>query len=433
MQRMALKKLPVAIALHAGQAAALLWLAMRSDFCCDAYYYLLTGRNLLAEGLRYHDDFAGYRSYFVPLVLGLLDKLPLPAMRASGQAIPGALALAFVAVSALSSAWVLRRESLGRYLVFALPLLFNPFLLGHVVAPLQESIFMLAWVPLLFVLLAVRERSVYATLGLVVLLGALAFTIRGSFAWVAAPLALFLALEVRRSPAPWRAASRARLAAIALAASVPLVAPQCYIMQQKFGTPDPYPMRWIVNQQEFFGVELFKYATMKDGDGWRGLRYITPWATLPMERKTGDFYIQNKGPGVFLVLTHVWSGLHYDVLTTYIRKPQVRILNPWIVLSSFIVAFGLLGLVRGLREPGERSRAVLLAAAFILSCGYTAFVGVEARFGIIGFAALSLASASLLSSGPGRAAARESLPIACAYVALCLAFNAMLTYSTREY
>jgi len=420
------------VALHVAQAAFLFWIAWRGDFCCDAYYYLHTGQRLLREGIAYHDDFAGYRSYLVPLVFGLLDLIPAPSMRGSGQSIPFTLGAAFVAASVAASLHVLRRESAGRYLTFAIPVLFNPFLLAHVPAPLQESVVMIACVPLLFVLLAVRERSPYATVGLAALVVSLAFTIRGSMAWLALPLAIFVALEARRAPARWREASKAKLAALAAGVFVALIAPQSLIMAQKLGTLDPYPRRWIVDQQAMFGVEMFKYATLKHEGKWKGLRFHTPYDSLPLEKKTFAFYRENTGPAVLLVVTHVWAGLHYDVLTTYVKMSDLKILNVWIVLSSLVVAWGILGLLRYCRDPAERSRGMLLASMLVLSCGYTAFAGVEARFGMLGFLALSLGAAQLFSSPGGRTVVRSSLPLALAYAVLCLAFNGLLLYTTPE-
>jgi hypothetical protein len=48
----------VLLPLHALQLALLLGLAYGAVFCCDAYYYIGTGRLLWSEGLVYGDDFA---------------------------------------------------------------------------------------------------------------------------------------------------------------------------------------------------------------------------------------------------------------------------------------------------------------------------------------------------------------------------------------
>ena len=423
----------VLLPLHALQLAILLWLAYRGIFCCDASYYMHAGQRLVEQGLGYQDDFSGYRSYFVPLVFGLLQKIPMFALGESHESLPVTLSIVFTLVSFATSLYVVRQEGVRRWLTFAIPAFFNPFLLGHVIAPLQESVLMIVVVPLLVVLLAVRQRSPVATFALAVLTASLAFIIRGSMLWIAAPVAIFVALEMRRNRETWRAAPRLLLAAILVAIPLVLVAPQSWQMQQRFGTLDPYPNRkGIVEMQTFFGISMFKLTTMLYEGKWTQLRALTPFDALPIPEKTKlSWYAENKGPAVFLVIAHIWSGLHYDVLTTYVKFRAFRILNPWIVLSSFVVAYGLMGLVAAYRRL-ETSRAAMLSALFAFSCLYTAFVGVESRFGIFGFLALSVGAAVLASSPEGRAQMKSTFPLALAYVLLCLVFNAMLIYAAPE-
>ncbi|HET7731448.1 MAG TPA: hypothetical protein VFK48_15600 [Usitatibacter sp.] len=424
---------PALLGLHSAQLAFLLWLAWRTPFCCDAYYYMHMGVRLLDQGLFAADDFAGYRSYFVPLVFGLLQWLPAPKMPGQGESLPFTLSVAFTVISFLASRFILRRETRGRYLTFALPTLFNPFLLAHVPFPLQESVLMLLVVPVVVVMLAVRDRSPQTTLALAVLIASLAFIIRGSTAWLALPAAIFLALEIRRDAAAWRAAPRARLAALAVAIPLLLVAPQSAVMQGKFGTLNPYPKRDVLESQIFYGISMFKMTTMYHEGKWKQLRADTPWNPLPLEQKIRiAFYRENLGPAVFLVVAHVWAGLHYDVLTTYVKFEQLRILSPWILLSALVVAYGLVGMLRWLRAPGERSRALFAATTLALSCGYTAILGVEQRFGMLGFLALSLAAGQLAATREGRALMLRGAPLAVAYALLCLAFNAMLLYASPE-
>jgi hypothetical protein len=114
-----------------------------------------------------------------------------------------------------------------------------------------------------------------------------------------------------------------------------------------------------------------------------------------------------------------------------VKFRQFKILNPWIVLSSFVVAYGLLGF--GMYWRLEPSRGAMLAAMFALSCLYTAFVGVEARFGLYGFLALSVVGAQLAASPDGRARMRAAFPLALAYVLLCVVFNSVLLYATPEF
>ncbi len=423
----------VLVPLHALQLVALLWLAHRAAFCCDAYYYIALGRAIFEQGLVYEpDQFAGYRSYFVPLVFGLLEKIPAPAMAVSGEKLPFTLSAAFTLASFAASVHIVRREGMARWLAFAAPVFFNPFLLAQVPYPLQESALMLTVAPLVVVLLAVRERSPLATFALAVAAGALALTIRGSIGWLILPLAVFVILEARRSPAQWRAAAKTKLAAIAVIVPVLLLAPQSYVMEKKFGTLHPYPSVDTL-AQVFYGIEMFKVATVLRDGQWTQVRFLTPASKLPIHEKiTFGFYAKYPGTGLMIVGAHVWAGLHYDALAPYVRFERLRVLNPWIVLSSLVVALGLIGLAFAFRAPADRSRAAFLAATLFFSCLYTAFVGVEARFGIFGFLALSIAAAWLASTPDGRALMRRALPLVLAYVLLCVVFNAMLLYSAPE-
>jgi hypothetical protein len=420
------------LGLHAAQLAFLLWIAATTGFCCDADYFLRAGAGLMRDGLFFQNDFAGYRAYLVPLVFGLLQQLPGPAMPASGEVLPFWLAISFTLLSLAASRYILAREGRRRYLVFALPTLFNPFLLAHVTTPLQDGVLVLLLTPLIAMLLAVRVRTPYATIGLAVLAASLAYVIRGSMPWVAVALAIFVALEIRRDPAMWRAASRPALAAIALAIPVVLLAPQSATMYRQFGTLHPYPDASMLQAQVQFGIELLRYGTVLHQGEWKAMRSLSPFTTRPVEQKKLGFYRAEPGAGALLVLGHVWAGLHYDVLTTYFRFEQLAIVSAWMPLSAFVVAYGVLGLAHGWKEPQERSRTAFLAALFFLSCAYTAFIGVEIRHGLLGFLALSVAAARLAAGPDGRDLMRATFPLAAAYALLCIAFNAMLLYAVPE-
>ncbi len=420
------RPLAVILALHALQGAFLLWLALDAVFCCDALYYLHVGQGMLAEGLLYEHHFEGYRSYLVPIMVASLDALPLPAASASGSSYPLAAGLVFWLISLGCSLLILRQESLGRYLVFALPTLFNPFVLAHIPAPLQESAFVLLCVPLLVLLVAVKRSSANRTLGLALLIFTLAYVIRGSFVWLLAPLALFVLFEAIRSGTRWQQARLAPLLLVGLLATVPLLAPQSWTMYQKFSSIDPYPSTAVMDFQIEMGVANLKYGTLAIGDQWTGMWYRSPFAELPVEERTLGFYFRHPGPGLLMMGSHVWSGLHYDVLTTYVRVEELRIASPWLVLSSLIVAFGIVGLIQGWRSRVEPELDLLLTLMVLLSCAYTAFIATEARFGLIGFIALSIAAARPMAWPAGRRAMLDVAPLALIYALACLLFNGLL-------
>jgi hypothetical protein len=421
----------VVLALHAVQAVFLIWLALDAVFCCDALYYLHVGQGMLAEGLLYDHHFEGYRSYLVPLLSALIDGLPLPAANASGSSYPLAASLVFWLISLACSLQILKHESLGRYLVFALPTLLNPFVLAHIPAPLQESAFVLLCVPLLVLLVAVQKSSATRTLGLALLIFTLAYVIRGSFIWLLVPLASFVLFEAIRSGSRWQRAKLAPLLLVGLLATVPLLAPQSWTMYQKFPSIHPYPSTAVMDFQIEMGVANLKYGTLKMDDHWTGMWYLSPYAYRPAEERTLGFYVRNPGPGLLLIGSHVWSGLHYDVLTTYVRVEELRIASPWLVLSSLIVAFGIIGLVQGWRSRAEPELDLLLTLMVLLSCAYTAFIATEARFGLVGFVALSIAAARSTAWPEGRRAMLNAAPLALIYALACLLFNGLLLQTVR--
>lgn len=416
----------VAAALHAVQFAILLSLALRAEFCCDATHNLILSGQLLSSGLLYDDPYAGYRSYFVPLLYALLDAVPQPFATKSGHAFPVVAAVAFTAVSIVASVVALRRESLTRYLAFALPTLFNPFVLALVPYPIQESAIVLLCVPLFFLIVCDTRPEAGRTLFLALLLGALAYIIRSSLFWLLLPLAIVVALDLARAPRAGiarRVASRAALAGIA---ALVLFAPQVYIAYAKFGSLNPYPATAVVDAQIGWGIEMLKYATIFDGETWSGLRYASPYAALPVGQKSIGFYLTNPDAGLFLGLSHVWAGLNYDALTPYVARGDLHALTPWLVLSALTVAFGVAGLYRMIASAFDRRAGVLLVAVLVMSCAYTFFSAAEARFGMWGFMALSIGAAHLASSREGRSRAGAIAPSALAYVLSAFLINASL-------
>lgn len=412
------------------QLGFLLWLASRARFCCDAYYYLEMAGRLWRDGLLFEDTaYAGYRSYFVPLVHGLLNRFPVSSSDATESAFPLAAALLFWLVSCGISMYVLRRESWRRYLTFALPTLFNPFLLGFVPYPIQESALVIFCVPLFFVLLCVRNHSFSTKVFVGMLCATLAYVIRSSLLWVYLPVLLFLLLA---GVAWYRAGGRERVLRIvllALLAVIVPVAPQSYVAQAKFGTLNPYPSKAVLDSQMIWGVEMLKYATVRTNGNWGGLSYASPYKDLPAEQKGLSLYWSRPDAGLVLALSHVWAGLHYDVLTVYLDRAELHVLSPWLMLSSLVVFFGLSGLWNAFRRGNERGVTVCLGTMLLVSCAYTSVVATEARFGLWGFLALSISASQLFAAAEGRRIALMLAPASLAYALLCIAFNALLLHS----
>jgi len=171
--------------------------------------------------------------------------------------------------------------------------------------------------------------------------------------------------------------------------SIALIWPQCYISWQKFGTLNPLSQTAVGQSQIAYGVEMLHFsATFTEGK-FSPFTIWSPYHELPLSEQNSAFYLNHPKEGLFLVTTHVWSGLHYVAVVPYIPEADISIVNLWLLGSAVIVCFGALGLPR-LFVPGERGAALMLAGLTILSCVYTAFVATENRFGLIGFAALVL-------------------------------------------
>ena len=418
----------VLFAAHALQLAFLLWIAAHAKVCCDVTdYYIPAGRSIIHDGLLWQDPYAGYRFYFVPMVFGLLEEMLGAFGRSASivESMPFALAGMLCLMSLLASSYIACREGMRRWAMFAIPLLFNPFVLAVVPYALQESVVVIFCMPLLFVLLARRQQDFRWTCIVAGLFASIVFVARSSLVWVALPALLFVACQ--SSGRNFRTILQG--AALAFVVSIALIWPQCYISWQKFGTLNPLSQTAVGQSQIAYGVEMLHFsATFTEGK-FSPFTIWSPYHELPLSEQNSAFYLNHPKEGLFLVITHVWSGLHYVAVVPYIPEADISIVNLWLLGSAVIVCFGALGLPR-LFVPGERGAALMLAGLTILSCVYTAFVATENRFGLIGFAALSVAGWQLVTNPDERGFCLRALPLVIVYAALCVAFNALLLYRT---
>ncbi len=416
----------VLLVAHALQLAYLLWIAAHAKSCCDAtVYYIPAGRSIIHDGLLWQDPYAGYRFYFVPMVFGLLEEILDAFGRGASivESLPFALAGMLCLTSLLASIYIARREGMRRWAMFAVPLLLNPFVLAIVPYPLQESVVVIFGMPLLFLLLARQQEDFRWTCIIAGLFAGIVFVARSSLLWIALPTLLFVAYKsAQRS-------SRTILqgAALAIVVSTALVWPQCYISWEKFGTLNPLSQTAVGEDQIAYGVEVLHNSASYSGEAFA---VWSPYRELPVSEKNLAFYLNHPKEGLFLAITHVWSGLHYVAVIPYISEADVSIVNLWLLGSAFVVCFGVLGLPRLFKQPGERGAALFLAATTVLSCAYTAFVATESRFGLVGFAALSVAAWQLAMDPNERGFCLRVLPLVVVYAALCIALNALLLYQT---
>ncbi len=423
---------PVCVLLLAAQAAFLGYLAATANFTGDGGYYMSMAGKLWTEGLLHDDPYLGYRSYFVPLWIALVSHLPGAGFFVANPALHFGInqsALFFLLTAALVCA-ARRKELLRQSLPYFAATMFNPFLLAYVAMPLQESALVFFVVPMLLLVCTPGWVSASTRIALVVLIAFFAYVIRSSLAWVAVPAIAYLLCAAHASRPRWTQHWRPVLHACI--AGVLLLVPHWYVVvnaRDRIAT-GAAAHHDLLQTQVAWGIRAFKYGTLLDEQESRGVWFHSPYRHADAPHDIG-FYARHPLQGAVLVAGHVYSGLHYDVLLPYFRRADIRRVSGWLVLSSLTVFYGVYGLVESVRRR-RSTRAedgVLLTGLVLLSCGYTAFVATEARFGILGFTALSIAACAVVAHDGSRARAIALLPWALAYAVLAWVVNAWLLMS----
>ncbi len=413
---------------HALQVLILAWIAAHAHFCCDASnYYLPGGRSLLRDGLLWKDDYAGYRFYFTPLVFGVIESALDPFVQSPAQlngAVPFALAACFSLSTLLASCYVLKNDGIARWTKYSVPFFLNPLVLSIVPYPLQESVFCIFAVPFFFLFLAhdFRRFSFFCAAG--GLLVAITLVSRPPLVWVAIPVLMSIGFSAWRRK--YSARTYASGALIFAALVLALFAPQAFVNWNTFGTFFPVASETVGNIQISFGVDMLRYGTVDTGAGFIPFPTPSPYNNYPQSEKTIDFYSIHPLAGLFLVLAHMWSSLHFISFNPYSNISELGVATPALLLSSTITACGLLGLFHMLRQRGNSSLAKFLLATLFLSCAANAFTATEARFGLLGFLSLSIGAWQLLLDTDVRKLAIRASPLIVAYVALCVLLNASL-------
>jgi len=413
------------IALHLWLLAWLIFAAGTSRYCCDATYYLATSERLLQDGLYYADDYAGYRSYLVPLVIGVLRRLFNGLMVEHAYHIQYSLAVGYVVIVFLCALRITKREGLRRYFTIGFPIAFNPAVLGVVIFPMQEAVAALSCIPILMLLLCSRAPLSYSRVALALLFVVTAYLIRSSWIWLVLPIGVLLAIDWLSLRREGKSLQGRRWPVYAAAlACVAMLVPQVLIAQKEFGSWNPYPVSKMATNQIVYGIDMFRYSTVIDGPRRGGLPSSTPFKDQP--DKSIGFYADHPAAGAILVLGHIWAGLHYDAFIVYVPDASLGPITAPLVLSSLVTALGLLGLVSWRR--GDRAVRAFLVVGVMGSCAYTALAATEARFGLWGFLCVSIAAAHLLAEKKGRLRAFLAAPVLLAYVLASIEINALLYF-----
>ncbi len=418
---------PAYLFLLAAQAACLWYFAATANFTGDAGYYLSMAGQLWTEGLLHDDPYVGYRSYFVPLWIALVSHLPGAKSFVADPAFhfgTNQSALFFLLTMGLMVA-AHRREILGRALPYFVSTMFNPFLLAYVAMPLQESVLVFFIAPMLLLVCTPGFVSASARVALVVLIGFLAFIIRSSLLWIVVPVVGYLFWTALAARPQW--ARHWKPALLAGIAGVLLLLPHWYVVANSRHRIEAgaVAQHSLLDAQIAWGIRAYKYGTLLEGRETRGVWFHSPFKDAAPPHDLA-FYARHPLRGAVLVAGHVYSGLHYDVPRPYFSRSEVHIVSIWLVISSLTVFYGIFALVESLRKrlPMPDETRVLLTSLVILSCGYTAFIATEARFGLLGFCALSIAACVAWTHDATRARAIRLMPLAAGYVVMALLVNA---------
>ena len=417
------------------QLAFLLWAAraavpqaLNCEVCDTAYYYS-SAAEIAKSGLLFTNPYDGYRSYFVPLVIAAVQQLSATA-GFDGNPVERytyGISILFWLASTGLTWWLSSRVSAPTLLGTTAATLLNPFLLVYVPFALQEGVLMVCCLPLLFVWVGAKNLEPARRAVLVMMMALFAYIIRSSLVWWLLPAAFYAGWVVwpqRRQPRRWLPA----LAAVIVAGCL-LIGPQIYISDQKSGSYNPYPSTTLLSQQIAWGITLLKFATVEDEGHWRGLTFFSPYVAEPEEDKTAHFYLDHPARAAFLMFSHAYAGFHYDQIKPYWRLDRARPLTIWLILSSAIVFLGVVRMTEIVRSRTLDADGAFAMATLGLCVGSLLFVAAESRFGIIGFAMLSILVADWLASRPSRAQWPLLAPGLLMYLALSFLFNTMLLQS----
>jgi hypothetical protein len=198
-----------------------------------------------------------------------------------------------------------------------------------------------------------------------------------------------------------------------------------------YGSLWPYHSANIQADQLQWGTRMYRYSTEKLNGNWQGIQYQVPVdqrtsaSSLPAAVLAGDWRALPP------ILNHMAVGLIHDSPGPYVASASALSKRCWAFVSTLVVCLGGFGMVILMRDRSKRTACVATVTLLALSLLYTAFVATEARFGILGFAPLTIAGSAFLTApfslGKKMLLALSALPI----YALVLQWLAWLD-STRQ-
>ena len=396
---------------------------------CDTAYYFTSAEEFAKSGLLFANPYDGYRSYFVPAFISAVQKITAPVGAGLDPVAryTYGISVLFWLISAALMWWLEKHVDTLTLVVATVTTLLNPFLLVYVPYALQEGVLLACCLPLLFVWIGAKHFSLPQRAMLVLMMALIAYIIRSSLVWWLLPAILYAAWLV------WPLRGRRRFwltsAASVVLAGALLIGPQVYISHKKADSYNPYPSTTLLSQQIAWGITLLKFATVEDEGHWRGLTYFSPFVAEPEENKTARFYLDHPMRALFLMISHAYAGFHYDQIAPYWELARARPLTIWLLLSSTIVFIGAVRLSTiFLSGKVDADSAFAMATIALCTCSLL-FVATESRFGVLGFAMLSIKFAEYLASRPSRPHWYWLGPGLILYLALSYLFNSMLLQS----
>lgn len=364
------------------------------EYCCDAGYYLETGKLLRNDGLLAAYPYAGHRSYLASMLSYYIHALPFADWLGNVLSISD---MQRYGVNAVIVFWLLTNCVLVRLvqrqilaLVAASALVWcNPILLAHLVVPMQESAILMVFLPV-FLLLLVGDLARYR-LPLCVLLSVYAYMVRESYAFIALPLMLLAIVPMLGVWTDGVRPAQSKLAlCVALLISIGLVAPQSWRNHSLHGDLAPYHSAEVQSDQLLWGAKMYRYSTEKIDGTWHGFQYQIPAHYRTVAPTLPAALLNGESLAISSVLNHMAVGLIHDSPGPYVAYSSATSRRCWALLSTVVVVLGGFGMFFSLRARETRLRGVVSMTLLALSLVYTAFVAAETRFGILGFAALSI-------------------------------------------
>jgi hypothetical protein len=395
---------------------------------CDTGRYFESANAFSKSGLLFANPFDGYRSYFFPMFIAAVTALASSLGSENNVAVQYTYTVAplFSAISLALFTWAWQTAGPRTAICAGAATLFNPFLIVQLPYALQESALMFFCLPLLFVWMVLPHSQASWRAALLLIVGLLAYVIRSSLIWWLLPAAAYATWQLFRTRKPYK--WKGPLLAVTVAGLMAL-GPQVYIAKKKFDSFNPYPSTSLLSNQISWGISVLKFTAVEDNGHWRQLAYFSPFAPEAEETKSAQFYFKNPERGALLVLSHVFAGFHYDQIRPYWRLENASLVTVWLLLSSSLVFLGCLHVAQLLTTRTWDSDDAFAIATAVLCAGALAFVAAEARFGITGFAALSILLSRRFMHPGGLAWPKGTTGGLLAYLALSFLFNAMLMHS----